>query len=257
MHANMATGQNAPRREMNTGNGGLAKVCVCGNEFLPNASFCRHCGAGRKQEAGKLHELQDNSGPLSQGGQGGMLGSHFSYNPPRGTLTIGQHAEFWPNICDITAIFRLLAPLPIGLNLDSSTGVIHGTPAQPSPVTTTVVEATLANGTVVRTSIDFEVIDFTRGGFVIGHISEVEPGKFMLLLYVPESSEGEGNPGETRAGGGMRSGGSGYVERGAAPGGQWQNPAYRGGGAQEMMMAPHRQMFGTAVAPIHSRAWQQ
>ncbi|CAE8602246.1 unnamed protein product, partial [Polarella glacialis] len=33
------------------------------------------------------------------------------------------------------------------------------------------------------------VVDFTRGGFVIGHMSEVEPGRFMLVIYVPEDSD--------------------------------------------------------------------
>jgi len=54
------------------------------------------------------------------------------------------------------------------------------------------VEADLVDGYAVRAAIDLEVVDFTRGGFVVGHVNELEPGKFMLLLYVPEDSSEKG-----------------------------------------------------------------
>lgn len=86
--------------------------------------------------------------------------------------------------------YRLVVPLPMGLQLDRFTGVISGTLAVSSPKTLLIVEAELLNGQPVRATIDLEVINFARGGFVVGHLSELSPGTFMLLLYVPDEEEG-------------------------------------------------------------------
>ncbi|CAL1146888.1 unnamed protein product [Cladocopium goreaui] len=37
-----------------------------------------------------------------------------------------------------------------------------------------------------QAGLEIEVVDFSPGGFVMGHISEVAPGRFMLVVYKPE-----------------------------------------------------------------------
>lgn len=115
----------------------------------------------------------------------------FAYSPGQALLTIGQDAEFQPQIAMAAAQFRLMAPLPKGLTLDSVSGIICGAPSAAVPQMTLVVEADLISGSTARATLELEVVDFTRGGFVIGHMSEYEPGKFMLLLYVPDDVEGK------------------------------------------------------------------
>jgi hypothetical protein len=141
----------------------------------------------QKAEVSRLLEPAPSLQPVSQAG----LGNQFSYTPHGASLTIGQNVELWPKLSDKTARYHVQVPLPAGLTLDMSTGVIHGCPLQAALKATSVIQATLSNGVVLRTALDFEVIDFTRGDFVIGHISEIEQGKFMLLLYVPDGSEEE------------------------------------------------------------------
>lgn len=130
---------------------------------------------------------QPRGAPTSSG-----QGAPFSYSPDSQSVSIGQHVEIRPQIFDAGASnFRLVGqgPLPQGLFLEMTTGCIHGIPVQEQQKQVSTVEATLANGVQVRTNVELEVLDFTTGGFVIGHISECEPGKFMLLMYVPEGSE--------------------------------------------------------------------
>lgn len=117
----------------------------------------------------------------------------FTYNPPRAIFTIGQEAEMLPQLVAVPVQFRLVAPLPQGLHLDPATGVIRGAPVTAMAQKATIVEVDLLGGRTVRAAVEIEVVDFTRGGFVIGHMSEFEPGKFMLLLYVPEEGSGSGN----------------------------------------------------------------
>lgn len=118
-----------------------------------------------------------------------LAASVFAYNPSQAVLTIGQDAEFRPHLAGGALRFRLVAPLPPGMNLDPLSGMIYGAPQVPQPQVTLVVEADLLNGSTARGTLDLEVVDFTRGGFVIGHMSEFEPGKFMLLLYIPEDGD--------------------------------------------------------------------
>lgn len=120
----------------------------------------------------------------------GMVPFVFAYSPSRAILTIGQDAEFRPQIAAAALRFRLTAPLPQGLVLDPVSGVVSGSPATAAPQCAVVIEAELLGGRTVRAALELEVVDFTRGGFVIGHISEFEPGKFMLLLYVPDEQDG-------------------------------------------------------------------
>mmetsp|Transcript_88366 Transcript_88366/g.255001 ORF Transcript_88366/g.255001 Transcript_88366/m.255001 type:complete len:355 (+) Transcript_88366:162-1226(+) len=119
---------------------------------------------------------------------GGVVTSVFAYNPPRVVCTIGQEVELLPQLVAVPVQFRLGGPLPGGLVLDQVSGVIRGCPTAASPQKSFVIEADLLGGRTVRAAVEIEVVDFTRGGFVIGHMSEYEPGKFMLLLYVPDEN---------------------------------------------------------------------
>jgi len=116
----------------------------------------------------------------------------FSYSPNQATLTIGQQTEFWPQLKVMPARFRSVTPLVQGLMLNPASGVISGTPVVSVGKASLLVEADLVDGQTVRAAIDVEVVDFTRGGFVVGHINELEPGKFMLLLYVPKDANEKG-----------------------------------------------------------------
>lgn len=139
--------------------------------------------------AGNADKADMRASRLPEVLEGGFSGAQFTYNVNQAILTIGQYVELWPQLPEMPGHFRLGAPLPQGMILDSSNGVIHGSPSQSTPRSTVVVEAVLINGLTMRSTVDVEVVDFTRGGFVIGHMSELEPGKFMLLLYVPDGSE--------------------------------------------------------------------
>jgi len=120
----------------------------------------------------------------------------FAYTPQRSTFTLGQFAEIMPALFGCTSVrqFSLHAPLPKGLSLDSMSGVISGSPLSACACTTVFVEVEMMDGRRAQTSLEIEVVDFTRGGFVVGHISEVEPGRFMLLLYKPDDNDTDGRP---------------------------------------------------------------
>jgi len=120
----------------------------------------------------------------------GLAAAVFTYNPPKSVFTVGQEVEMLPQLVAVPVQFRLVMPLPQGLILDQASGVIRGAPVTATPQSTAVIEANLLGGRTVRAAVDIEVVDFTRGGFVIGHMSEFEPGKFMLLLYVPDENGG-------------------------------------------------------------------
>jgi len=115
----------------------------------------------------------------------------FTYTPSRTSLTMGQQTDIRPALIGAVAVrqFVLLAPLPKGLTLDPVSGIISGAPSSPCQLTTTFVEVQMLDGRTAQTGLDIEGVDFSRGGFVIGHISEFEPGRFMLVLYVPEEAE--------------------------------------------------------------------
>jgi len=115
----------------------------------------------------------------------------FSYQPSESIFTVGQMVQVIPQLAIPAASFRLSAPLPSGLYLDQATGTITGTPQTCFERAAVSVEATLPDGRCFTTSIEIEVVDFTRGGFVIGHMSEFEPGKYILLMYVPDDYGGE------------------------------------------------------------------
>jgi len=117
----------------------------------------------------------------------------FSYGEARTALTIGQDVELHPTLppsLPPVVQYRVAnSALPNGLHLDATTGVISGVPTTTQSKVVTVEAALLSSPAVIRATVEFEVVDFTRGGFCIGHVSEVTPGKFMLLLYVPDDNE--------------------------------------------------------------------
>jgi hypothetical protein len=127
--------------------------------------------------------------PLSEQGSGGNQPSLFCYPSGKQIVTVGQEVEFAPQVMTSPGAFRLASSLPPGLALDASSGVIFGTPSEGQPTTSVVVEMDAPGGSSVRALMDIEVIDFTRGGYVVGHMSEFERGRFMLLLYTPEDGE--------------------------------------------------------------------
>lgn len=143
----------------------------------------RHKGPGPRKSSDLSSE---GSGPAG-------ATAVFTYTPGRAILTIGQEVEFKPHLSTRASSFRLNVALPQGLALDPHTGIMSGSPVVPAAKMTVVVEADLG-GRLAHAVVDLEVVDFTRGGFVIGHMSEPEPGKFMMLLYVPEEDQGKGQP---------------------------------------------------------------
>jgi hypothetical protein len=113
----------------------------------------------------------------------------FTYIPGQATLTLGQFVEIWPKLAERPMRFQLGTPLPAGLSLNLSNGVIQGTPLRAAARMTVVVQAILTNNRMMRGTVDIDVVDFSRGGYVVGHISELEPGRFMVLLHVPDGAE--------------------------------------------------------------------
>eukprot|EP00435_Cladocopium_sp_Y103_P032786 s350_g8.t1 len=76
------------------------------------------------------------------------------------------------------------AELPLGLQLDSATGTIWGTPAGPPPNMDpadpyqqyTVVQTSAAGATACN------VVQFNPQNFSISHISQLEKSKYMVLV---------------------------------------------------------------------------
>jgi len=152
-----------------------------------NNAVGSHNGGARSP--GGMNRRQAEAAPsLSDATALPSTGAVFTYVPGRAILTIGQDVEFRPKLTARASGFRLSMPLPHGLALDPMSGIIFGTPLSPAAKTTVVVEANVG-GRSAHAVLDLEVVDFTRGGFVVGHLSEPEPGKFMMLLYIPEGEQ--------------------------------------------------------------------
>jgi len=174
----------------------------------------------------------------------------FSYLPNRATLTIGQEAEFRPQLAALPAAFKLLGQLPQGLVLDSVSGVISGVPTSSMAQTNVVVEVDLIMGRSACAAVELEVVDFTRGGFVIGHMNEFEQGKFMMLFYVPEEG---GESGENGCPLSVEDGDGGIKGRGA--GGRLAKKAVIQGGVGGVAAGPPR--TGRAARGIRNQQQPQ
>jgi len=201
-------------------------------------------GPGETNAPGPVPSLTQNTGPdvrstLATTGGGASDKSAagiFGYSPAQAVCSIGQDVEFRPHLTMPASQFRLMGgSIPQGLSLDAGSGIICGMPSMACPQTTLVVEADFAGGGTARGTMKLEVVDFTRGGFVIGHMTEFEPGRFMLILYVPEDGENSarregpmnGSSGNSRQK--HASGGDSTMGFGGTPT-DWQHQESAGGG---------------------------
>mmetsp|Transcript_66722 Transcript_66722/g.157113 ORF Transcript_66722/g.157113 Transcript_66722/m.157113 type:complete len:284 (-) Transcript_66722:72-923(-) len=127
----------------------------------------------------------------------------FTYTPSRVTLTMGQQTQLRPALFGPAATrrFACLNRLPEGLSLDPMTGTVSGTPISGSPWEVYTIQVEMMDGQTAQTGLEIEVVDFTRGGFVVGHISEVAPGRFMLVVYKPDEADAGPNRGKEQNGG--------------------------------------------------------
>lgn len=144
------------------------------------------------RSGGKGKKLEGQAKPaLGVGGMSNVRSVVFTYTPSRVTLTMGQQTDIRPALFGPTATrrFASLGRLPEGLSLDPMTGTISGTPLNGSPWEVHTIQVEMMDGQVAQTGLEIEVVDFTRGGFVVGHISEVAPGRFMLVVYKPDDAE--------------------------------------------------------------------
>lgn len=139
--------------------------------------------AGMAPRGGGMHEAPAHSSGQLSGGQPAVL----YYEPGSAVLSVGQEVELQPIMSGVPTGWRLVSPLPQGLALDPLSGIISGAPTAPCPPTTVTVEMDTLGGQLHAT-VDLEVVDFTRGGYVVGHLEEAEPGRFMMLLYIPEDA---------------------------------------------------------------------
>ncbi|CAJ1370433.1 unnamed protein product [Effrenium voratum] len=146
-------------------------------------------------EAPLPRPVSRNKKPLEEqafkGGGSSVKSVVFTYTPSRVTLTMGQRTEIRPALFGPTATrrFSCLGRLPEGLNLDALTGTISGQPTAGCPWEVFTIQVEMMDGQTAQTGLEIEVVDFSRGGFVVGHISEVTPGRFMLVVYKPEEAE--------------------------------------------------------------------
>eukprot|EP00933_Yihiella_yeosuensis_P022497 TRINITY_DN17724_c0_g1_i1.p1 TRINITY_DN17724_c0_g1~~TRINITY_DN17724_c0_g1_i1.p1 ORF type:complete len:198 (+),score=24.27 TRINITY_DN17724_c0_g1_i1:25-594(+) len=121
------------------------------------------------------------------------------------SLTVGQETRISPSINGAQAkSFRLMGNLPWGLQFDCFNGEIVGVPSWPVEPMTYSVEAELEDGRCLQTRVTLEVVDFSSGGYVVGHVSETAPGRFTLVLHIPEDVA---NGGDHRNGNGCNGNG--------------------------------------------------
>jgi hypothetical protein len=110
-------------------------------------------------------------------------------------MAVGQVTEFRPSVEGPVRRFWPVAPLPAGFSLDVATGVLTASPTTQFSHITLVIEAELFDGRTLRGMLQVDSVDFSLGGYVLGHMSEVAPGRYMMLLYVPEGGpESDGPP---------------------------------------------------------------
>eukprot|EP00927_Polykrikos_kofoidii_P072022 TRINITY_DN68199_c0_g1_i1.p1 TRINITY_DN68199_c0_g1~~TRINITY_DN68199_c0_g1_i1.p1 ORF type:complete len:402 (+),score=35.81 TRINITY_DN68199_c0_g1_i1:97-1206(+) len=121
------------------------------------------------------------------------VGPSFSYSEKALILAIGQEVNIQPNTSAAPLNFKLESRLPEGLHFSSSAGSISGAPTLAFSRSMICVAAEFADFGVFRAAFQLEVIDFTSRNFVVDHLCEFEPGKYMMLVYTPEDgSEAQG-----------------------------------------------------------------
>lgn len=118
----------------------------------------------------------------------------FSYRPGRATMAIGQVTEFKPSVEGPVRRFYPVSPLPADFSLNVATGVITASPTTQFSHITLVIQAELCDGRSLRGMLQVDSVDFSLGGYVLGHMSEVAPGRYMMLLYVPEGDSPHESP---------------------------------------------------------------
>jgi len=121
----------------------------------------------------------------------------FTYSPSSASFAVGQRSEIRPKLVVEALSFQALQPLPHGFMLDPSSGTLIAACLEPIPPTQVIIQAELAGGISAQATVQVEVVDFSCGGYVMGHLEELEPGKFMALLYVPKAKEGDSSFRET------------------------------------------------------------
>jgi len=137
--------------------------------------------------------LHTNGMPFVAPGVTRPMKATHKYSPEEMTLVVRQEVVCRPPILPSkVAHYSLLSALPSGLELDPVTGVIQGLPAAAFDRQSFFVEATSSQGGSTVVSVTLEVIDFTQGGYTVGHISEHVPGVYMVIVHVPEESESAG-----------------------------------------------------------------
>mmetsp|Transcript_135403 Transcript_135403/g.191596 ORF Transcript_135403/g.191596 Transcript_135403/m.191596 type:complete len:198 (-) Transcript_135403:206-799(-) len=119
------------------------------------------------------------------------MNAGFKYPGDSIVMVAGQYREVRPVLGQATAPGRFHcepAELPLGLQLDPSTGTIWGTPASPpasmdpaGPYQQFTVVLTNAAG-ATSCSIGIKVVQFNPQSFSISHISQLEKSKYMVLV---------------------------------------------------------------------------
>lgn len=122
-------------------------------------------------------------------GDGPPAKPSFSYSSSSCVFAVGQAVHIEPLLPMAPVQFHIKPPLPRGLTLSPTMGVISGAGVMASPLTSFTIEVEMRNMRTALATVEIEIVDFVRGDFAVGHISEVEPGKFMVLLHVPQDAE--------------------------------------------------------------------
>mmetsp|Transcript_12921 Transcript_12921/g.24380 ORF Transcript_12921/g.24380 Transcript_12921/m.24380 type:complete len:198 (+) Transcript_12921:71-664(+) len=173
----------------------MVQVPVMGNSGpnqFPNAQIDpRSLPMGFNQPAAFYGRMPVTDADRNDANQGNMvMNAGFKYPFENIVLVAGQYREVRPVLAQNTVgrFHSEPAELPLGLQLDPSTGTIWGTPASPpanmdpaGPYQQVKVVLTNAAGASACT-IGIKVIQFNPQNFSISHISQLEKSKYMVLV---------------------------------------------------------------------------